>query len=241
MNVALIFAGGTGIRMNSKAKPKQFLELYGKPIIIYTLEIFEGHPEIDRIVVVCIEEWIEYLKKLIRRYNMQKVMAIIPGGRNTQESQYKGLKEICSLEETNEETIVLVHDGVRPLVDAETISKNIESVKQYSSAITVTPAIETIIYVDKREYMNDVIDRKQCRMAKAPQSFFAKELYQVHLQAIQDKKLDFIDSACLLQEYGWKLHTVEGNKENIKITTPVDFYLFRAITEAKENSQIWGI
>lgn len=76
---------------------------------------------------------------------------------------------------------------------------------------------------------------------KGTAKFFAEELYKVHLQAIQDNKLDFIDSACLLQDYGWKLHTVEGNKENIKITTPVDFYLFRAITEAKENSQIWGI
>ena len=127
------------------------------------------------------------------------------------------------------------------MVDTETITKNIESVKEYSSAITVTPAIETIIYVDKKEYMNDVIDRKQCRMAKAPQSFFAEELFEAHLQAIRDNKLEFIDSACLLQEYGWKLHTIEGNMENIKITTPVDFYLFRAITEAKENSQIWGI
>lgn len=241
MNVALIFAGGTGIRMNSKAKPKQFLELYGKPIIIYTLEIFEKHPEIDKIIVVCLEDWIEYLNRLIEYYNLHKIVTVIPGGKNTQESQYKGLKEICSWKETDESTIVLVHDGVRPLVDVETISKNIESVKRYSSAITVTPAIETIIYVDKKEYINDVIDRKQCRMAKAPQSFFAEELYKVHLRAIQDNKLDFIDSACLLQDYGWKLHTVEGNKENIKITTPVDFYLFRAITEAKENSQIWGI
>lgn len=241
MNVALIFAGGAGVRMNSRAKPKQFLELHGKPIIIYTLEVFEDHPEIDRIVVVCLEEWIEYLNRLIENYNLNKVAAVIPGGRNTQESQYKGLKEICSWKETNKETIVLVHDGVRPLVDTETITKNIESVKEYSSAITVTPAIETIIYVDKKEYMNDVIDRKQCRMAKAPQSFFAEELFEAHLQAIRDNKLEFIDSACLLQEYGWKLHTIEGNMENIKITTPVDFYLFRAITEAKENSQIWGI
>ncbi len=241
MNVALIFAGGTGIRMNSSAKPKQFLELHGKPIIIYTLEIFEYHLEIDKIIVVCLEEWIGYLNRLIKHYHLKKVVAVIPGGRNTQESQYKGLKEICSWEETDKETIVLVHDGVRPLVDEETITRNIESVKKYASAITVTPAIETIIYVDKKEYLNDVIDRNQCRMAKAPQSFFAQDLYHIHLQAIRDNKRDFIDSACLFQYYGRKLHTVEGNKENIKITTPIDFYLFRAITEAKENSQIWGI
>ena len=240
MNVALIFAGGVGTRMNYNAKPKQFLELHGKAIIIYTIEIFNSHPEIDKILIVCIENWIKYLSNLILKYNLNKVVKIIPGGKNTQESQYKGLKEICLWEDTDDRTIVLIHDGVRPLVDESTITKNIITVKHYGSAITVTPATETIVYVDERECMNEVIDRSQCRMAKAPQSFYAKELYQVHVQAIKDHKENYIDSACLLQDSGWKLHTVDGNIENIKITTPIDYYLFRAMIEAKENSQIWG-
>lgn len=240
MNVALIFAGGVGTRMSHNSKPKQFLEFNGKAIIIYTLEIFEHHPEIDKILVVCIEEWIEYLSKLIDLNSLNKVVKVISGGKNTQESQYKGLKEICCWNDTDDNTIVLIHDGVRPLVDESTITRNIISVKNYGSAITVTPATETIIYVDGKEYLNEVIDRKQCRMAKAPQSFYVKEIYQVHIQAIKDRKQNYIDSACLLQDYGWKLHTVDGNAENIKITTPTDFYLFRAMIEAKENSQIWG-
>lgn len=241
MNVALIFAGGAGIRMNTKAKPKQFLQLHGKEIIIYTLEVFENHPDIDKILVVCINDWIDYLNKLIQKYDLSKVVSVISGGKNTQESQYKGLIEINKWSETDEKTIVLIHDGVRPLVDYETISKNIDSVKKYGSAITVTPAIETIIYVDGKEYVNEVIDRKKCKMAKAPQSFFVKNILETHEKAIQEEKLDFIDAACLMQNYGYKLHTVDGKMENIKITTPMDFYLFRAIIEAKENSQIWGI
>lgn len=238
MNVALIFAGGTGERMNFKARPKQFLELHGKAIIIYTLEVFEKHPEIDRIVVVCLKNWIDYLQNLIQKENLKKVFSIVPGGCNTQESQYLGLMEIQRWS-VPDDTIVLIHDGVRPLVDDETISRNIKGVQKYGSAITVTDAIETIVYVDESNKMNEVIDRKKCRMAKAPQSYYFKSILDVHEKARMDNKV-FIDSACMMQAYNQELHTVVGNDDNIKITTPKDYYLFRAIVEAKENSLIWG-
>lgn len=239
MNIGLIFAGGTGERMNSRTKPKQFLELHGKPIIIYTLEIFENHPDIDRIVVVCLEDWIEQLKVMINRDGIKKVSSIVPGGKNTQESQYNGLKEIERWG-VPDETVVLIHDGVRPLVDYETISRNIEGVQQYGSAITVTAAIETIVYVDNAERMNEIIDRKSCRMAKAPQSYYFKDILSIHEKAKNDRNV-FIDSACMMQAYGKELHTVEGNDDNIKITTPKDYYLFKAIIDAKENSFVWGV
>lgn len=239
MNVGLIFAGGTGERMNSRALPKQFLELHGKAIIMYTLEVFEKHPEIDRMVVVCLKDWIDYLHGLVQKENLKKVFSIIPGGSNTQESQYLGLTEISSWS-VPDDTVVLIHDGVRPLVDAETISRNIDSVRRYGSAVTVTDAIETIVYVDGSDRMNEVIDRKRCRMAKAPQSYYLKDILAVHEKAREDGKV-FIDSACMMQAYNRELHTVEGNDDNIKITTPKDYYLFRAIIEAKENSAIWGV
>lgn len=240
MNVALIFAGGTGRRMNSNSRPKQFLEMNGKEIIIYTLEVFEEHPEIDEIIVVCLEKWIDHLQLLINRYGLKKVADIIPGGTNTQESQYMGL---CKIRERNPDInpIVLIHDGVRPLVDADTITRNIIGVKEYGSAITTTAAIETVICVDENAQINDVVDRKQCRMAKAPQSYYLKDILDIHNKAIEDKNLNYIDSACMMQAYGRKVHTVEGNEDNIKITTPKDFYMFKAILEAKESSRIWGI
>lgn len=235
MNVALIFAGGTGVRMNSSTKPKQFLELNGKAIIIYTLEVFDKHPDIDAIVVVCLEDWIPYLQELIKNANLEKIVNIVPGGKNTQESQYIGLNEINRWDDTDENTVVLIHDGVRPLVDQETITRNIKSVEENGSAITVVPSIETIIYVDEAECLNEVVDRKQCRMARAPQSYRLGEILETHNMAVKDKKLDFIDSACMMQAYGKHLHTVEGNDDNIKITTPKDYYLFKALVEANEK------
>lgn len=226
--------------MNSKAKPKQFLEMHGKPIIMYTLEVFENHPEIDKIIVVCLNEWMGYLQKLVEKAGLQKVVKIVAGGKNTQESQYIGLKEISTWKDI-ENAIVLIHDGVRPLVDFETISKNIQGVKEFGSAITVTPAIETIIYVDSDKKLNEVVDRNRCKMAKAPQSYYLRDILSVHEQALLDGKDEYIDSACMMQDYGYTLYTIDGNEDNIKITTPKDFYLFRAIMEAKENSQIWGL
>ena len=114
MNNVLIFAGGAGRRMNSRSKPKQFLKLYGKEIIIHTLENFQNHPEIDNIVVVCIKGWITYLQKLLAQYDMDKVRLIVAGGKTGQESIYNGLRALADF--APEDSIVLVHDGVRPFV-----------------------------------------------------------------------------------------------------------------------------
>ena len=240
MNVALIFAGGCGVRMNNNTIPKQFLKLHGKEIIIYTLEIFQKHNCIDGMVVVCIKEWIDTLKELVYKYNLNKVLGIVEGGKNTQESQFLGLKYMENLECIKDDSIVLIHDGVRPLVDELTITRNIDMVKKAGSAITVTDAIETIVYSDNDHKINEVVDRKKCKMAKAPQSYYFRDIYNMHKRAIKDGKLDFIDSACMMNYYGVNLQVVEGNDENIKITTPTDYYLFKAIEDAKENFQIWG-
>ena len=123
MNIAIIFAGGTGQRMNTKTKPKQFLELHGKPIIIYTLEHFEHHELINGIIVVCVEGWIDYCKELINKFHINKVKAIIPGGETGMLSRYMGVNKAAEL--YPKDTICLMHDGVRPLIDHEIISKNI--------------------------------------------------------------------------------------------------------------------
>lgn len=240
MNVALIFAGGRGQRMNTKTVPKQFLELHGKPIIIYTLEQFEEHSEIDAIVVVCLEPYQKYLKKLLKKFGIQKVLAIVPGGGSGQESIYHGVSKLHEL--FPEDTIVLVHDGVRPLIDEETISANIECVKKNGSAVTVSPAIETIaLRSEQSNEMKDIVERRRCCMAKAPQSFVLRDLWNAHQKAIAEGRNDFIDSASLMRQYGYKLFTVEGSPSNIKITTPSDFYIFRALVDAREAEQIMGL
>ena len=172
------------------------------------------------------------------KYQLKKVKAIVIGGKTAFDSQYNGLRKAEELFDAD--SIVLIHDGVRPLVDAETISKNIASVKQHGTAITVTPAIETITVKAEAGQIGEIIERSKVEMAKAPQSFYLKDILEAHEKANRDG-LDFIDSATMMQHYNYTLYTVEGSQENIKITTPSDFYMFRALVDARENSQIFGI
>lgn len=240
MNIAVIFAGGTGQRMNTASKPKQFLELHGKPIIIYTLEYFQKHSQIDGIVVVCLESWIDYCENLLKKYQIDKVLKIVPGGNSGQESIFNGLEAAHQIS-VNEQDIVLIHDGVRPLINEALITNCIASVKKHGNAITVSPAIETILLKTEDGDIGNILKRSECEMAKAPQCFYLNDIYSCHLKAKAAGKDDFIDSASLMQYYGYKLNAVEGPLENIKITTPADFYIFRAIMDARENLQILGL
>ena len=238
MTNVLIFAGGSGVRMNTRARPKQFLQFYGKELIIHTLENFQNHPEIDGIVVVCIEDWIPYLKKLLEKYQIDKVKSVVPGGATGQESIYKGLVAIH--EYADDDSIVLVHDGVRPFVNESLISDCIKSVKEHGSAITVTPAIETIV-TSKDGKITGITDRSKCYHAKAPQCFILGELLSAHEKARKEGNTNMIDSASLMQHYGRELYTVLENFDNIKITTPADFYTFKALYEVREQQQIFGL
>ena len=236
MNTALIFAGGSGRRMNNSSIPKQFLKLYGKEIILYTVEHFEKHSEIDAIVIVCLEPWMDYLKKILKEHSIKKVKWIVPGGKTGQESIYNGL---CVLEQNciDDDTIVLIHDGVRPMITEELIHDNIVSVRKNGSAVTVSPAVETIIRTEDDGGVKQIMDRGQCSLARAPQSFFLKDIMTAHRKALKEGRTDFIDSVTMMQYYGKKLYTVEGPAENIKVTTPLDYYVLRAMIQAKENEQ----
>lgn len=238
MNIAVIFAGGSGQRMHTKDIPKQFLEMHKKPIIIYTLEIFEKHPEIDAIVIACKEDWIPYLNNLLYKYRIEKVRKVVSGGDTGQMSIYNGLvaaEEICN----GENSVVLIHDGVRPLINEKLISENIASVKKNGSAITTAKVTETILVVDDREAINSVPERKYSRLAKAPQSFWLKDIINVHRKAQEEGKKDYIDSCTMMKHYGYSLFLVDGPAENIKITTPDDFFTTRALLDAQENWQIY--
>lgn len=238
MVTALIFAGGTGQRMNARAKPKQFLELHGKPIILYTLDHFEEHPEVDNIVIVCLESWIDELKLWLRRYDFRKITQIVSGGTTGQESIYNGLK---AMEEScRQEDVVLIHDGVRPLINKELISVNIAKVKEYGTAITVEPVIESVIYSEQGDLINAVPERNRMYIAKAPQSFRYGAIWSLHQKA-QQEGLIAVDSAHLCNIYGAELHMVISPPNNMKITSPADYYIFRALYEARENQQILGM
>lgn len=240
MNIAVIFAGGIGSRMHTKSRPKQFLELNGKPVIIYTLELFDNHPQIDCIVVVCVKPWMSFLQKMLKKFEINKVVRIVSGGETGQDSIYNGL---CAAEEVADgkvdEVAVLIHDGVRPLITEETITANIEKVKECGSCITCISATET--FVVKRENGSlKIPERSDSLIARAPQSFMLKDILKAHRTAIAEGIHNFIDSCTMMSHYGYKLGLIEGPMENIKITTPTDFFIFRAMVEVHENQQIFG-
>jgi 2-C-methyl-D-erythritol 4-phosphate cytidylyltransferase len=239
MKVAVIFAGGSGRRMNTKSRPKQFLEYNGKPIIIYTLELFDNHPMIDGIVVVCIESWIPFLEKMLKKFEINKVVRIVKGGSSGQESIYNGLE--AAEEYTNDvsDTVVLIHDGVRPLITEETITDNIKTVREKGNCITCIPATETFI-VKQEDGSLEIPTRDNSLIARAPQSFYLNDIISAHRKALKEGRTDFIDSCSMMSYYGHKMNTIIGPMENIKITTPTDYFIFKAMVEVHENQQIFG-
>lgn len=240
MNIAVIFAGGVGKRMKTNGVPKQFLEVYGKPILIYTLEKFENNHNIDAIVIACLEEKIDYCQKLINKFEITKVRAIVKGGKTGQESIYNGLRAADQISESDND-IVLIHDGVRPLIDDEVIDNNIKCVKEHGSAITCVKCKETVVILDDNDNIKDVTDRSKSRLARAPQSFYLKDILEAHEKALKDGLTNVIDSCTLMRMYGKEVSIVLGKSENLKITTPDDYYMFKAMLDMKENSNIFGI
>lgn len=196
-------------------------------------------------VLVTLPDWISYCEKLKEEFHLDKLGAIIPGGATATESAFNGLKKAAEL--YPEDSIVLIHDGVRPLIDEDTITRDIACVKANGTAITVSPAIETITIhsgepeSDGSKEITQIVERSCCELARAPQCFYLKDILSAYHRTLEDGERSFIDSATMMMHYGHKLYTVEGKPENIKITTPNDFYMFRAILDARENSQIWGL
>lgn len=236
-NVAVIFAAGSGKRMNTVSRPKQFLELNGKPVIIYTLEIFDNHPEIDAIVVVCIESWIPFLEKQLKKFEINKVVDIVPGGTTGQLSIYNGL--VAAEKHFGDDCNVLIHDGVRPLITEQTVTDNIDMVNAKGNCITCVPAIETFVVKQENGSLK-IPSRDDSLIARAPQSFHIKDIISAHRKALSENRDNFIDSCTMMSHYGYSLNTVIGPMENIKITTPTDFFIFRAMVEVHENQQIFG-
>ena len=238
MNIALIFAGGVGQRMHSESVPKQFLKLGGKPILVYTIEHFQNSPEIDGIILVSLEDWIPYCNELIKKFGLTKVSSVIPGGHTGFASIGNGLRKAKDM--YPDDSIVLIHDGVRPLIDLKLISDCIKSVENHGSAVTVADVIETIVEIESDDIISSVIDRSQCHVARAPQCFILNDIFNAHERAVAEG-LEFVDSASLMDYYGYNLHAVQGPIDNIKITVPADFFVFKAYVEARENSRVFGV
>lgn len=239
MNVAIVFAGGTGQRMKNTARPKQFLELYGKPIIMYTLEIFQTHPDIDKIIVPCVSGWEGYLQDIANKYGITKLFRIVQGGSNTQTSKLLALQALSDV--CQKDDIVLMHDAVRPLITHKLISDNLECVKKNGTAITVDPFTETGVISTDGETVDSTIERSKLYIAKAPQSFYYGDALWAHEQGIHMPESITIDTCTIMTALGKKVSFVKCESSNIKITTPDDYYIFKAIHDLRESKEILGL
>ena len=239
MNVAIVFAGGTGQRMRNRARPKQFLELYGKPIIAYTLEIFQTHPDIDAIVVPCVEGWLEQLQRIAEKYEISKLIKIIPGGATSQESKLfalYALRDVCK-----EDDIVLMHDAVRPLITHRLIDDNLACIRRFGNAITVDPFTETGVVSEDGKTVESTIERKKLYIAKAPQTFYYGEVLWAHEQARGMPESTTIDTCTIMTALGKQLHFVPCQSSNSKIATPEAYYIFKAIHDLQESQMVLGM
>lgn len=237
MNVALIFAGGIGSRMSSGALPKQFLEIHGTPLIVHTIQHFQDHPEIDGVAVSILPDWRDRFERLVARFELTKVRWIVDGGPTGQESRHRAIRAVAH--DCPDDTVVLVHDGVRPLINAQLISDNIATVRSLGPAITCTKGNETIVR-SSNDQIDDVLPRDDLYIAQAPQSLSLHTALEIYDRAVADGDDDSIDTATLLRRYGHRLYRVNGPRSNIKITTAEDYYICRAFFDVLERSQIGG-
>ncbi|MGN0483269.1 MAG: 2-C-methyl-D-erythritol 4-phosphate cytidylyltransferase [Lachnospiraceae bacterium] len=240
MNIAIIFAGGSGVRMGAGI-PKQFLEINGKPVIIHTLQLFQNHDMIDKIYISVLKEYIPYMEDLVEEYRLKKVAGVMAGGETAQDSIYIALK--AAEKENSGDDVVLLHDGVRPFVSYEVISDNIMTVKEKGNAITCTSCYETVMLSKDGENVDTVPFRKETFTAQAPQSFYLKDIIEAHdkIRKSPNGYENMVDACTIIKSLGMEAHMVPGNRGNIKVTTPEDVYMFRALLQYKENEQAFGL
>ncbi len=228
MNIAMIIGGGSGQRMKNEI-PKQFLNVNDKPIILYTMEAFQKHPDIDEIGVVCIEGWHEILKAYAKQFRIDKLKWIVNGGKVGQESIHNGLIEAENRYKEND--IILVHDAIRPMVSQEIISDSIIQCRKHGSAVSVVPCNTAVLKYKNsdREKSDGVIDRRSLALTQTPQAFHLKKLLWAHNEAKEMGIKSSVASCTLLAELGEELFFSLGSETNIKLTTPDDLKIFKAL------------
>ena len=242
MNIAIIFAGGIGQRLNNgeNSTPKQFLKINDKPIIIRTLELFQTHKDIDKIYISIHPDYYEYMQELVKYYYITKTVGMVNGGKTGQESIYNALK--LAQKENPQDSIVQIHDGVRPNITEEVITKNIECTKKNGNAITCTSCFETILISENGINPEHVPYRKDTYAAQAPQTFHLGEVIEAHeiTRKTNPNYTDIVDTCTLYKTLDKKTFMVKGNRGNIKITTIEDLYILRALIRYKEDLEAFG-
>lgn len=235
MNVALIIAGGSGSRMHQSI-PKQFLTVNERPVIVYTLEAFQKHAEIDAIAVVCIQGWEPVLWAYASQFNITKLKYVIPGGRNGQESIRNGVFELEK--HCDPKGIVLIHDAIRPMVSAEIISDCIVKTKMYGCAIATIPCAEAMLQTEDGCVSTGSYPRDRLKRTQTPQGFSIGKICDLHRRALEAGITNSVASCTLMIEMGEQVFFSAGSEKNIKLTTVEDLDTFKALLMAKRSEWI---
>lgn len=232
-NIALIIAGGVGARMNQDI-PKQFINVYDKPVIIYTMEVFQKHPSIDAIEVVCLDGWHDVLRAYAKQFRIEKLENVVSGGKNGQDSIRNGLFDI-EKRYSDENDIVLIHDAIRPMVSGEVISDNIRVCREYGNAITVVPCTAAMLKTYDSLSTIEQVARDNLKITQTPQAFFVKDIIEAHKEALLRGITSSVASCTMYIELGRKLYMSKGSEKNLKLTTSEDIEIFKALLNSKKD------
>lgn len=229
MNIAIIIAGGSGHRMGQDI-PKQFINVYDKPVLIYTLKAFQNHPMIDAIEVVCINGWIDVVWAYAKQFNIDKLQWVIPGGDSGQESIRNGVYNLEGKAQKGD--IVIIHDGIRPIVGKEVLTNVIEVAQQHGNAVTSVADNEQIFKVSKNDAgtTQEYIPRNMLRRVATPQAYEFEKLDHSYHEAFE-KEIGIYGSSytnTMMVELGETLYFAKGSEMNIKLTTKDDLEMFKA-------------
>lgn len=230
MNIGLLTAAGYGTRMHQNI-PKQFLTVNDRPVIIYTMEAFQKHPEIDAIAVVCIEGWEQILRAYAEQFNITKLKHIIPGGQSSQESIRNGLFELEK--HYSPDDIVLIHDGNRPMLSDEVISDCIVTTKRHGCAVAMIPCAEAILSTDDGITSVECYPRERLKRTQTPHGFPIGKICDLHRRALEKGITNTVASCTLMIEMGETVYFSAGSEKNIKLTTVEDIDIFKALLLAK--------
>ncbi len=235
MNIAIVIAGGSGHRMGQDI-PKQFINVYDKPVIIYTLESFQKHPQIDAIEVVCIDGWHDVLKAYAKQFGITKLKWVVNGGQTGQESIRNGVYNLEGV--LKDDDNVIIHDGIRPLVDESVLSDVILKCNRYGNAVTSMPYNEQIFVIDDEISTVKYIPRETLRRVSTPQAYKFGKVDRAYHEAFE-KKIGIYGSSytnTMMVELGERLYFAAGSDKNIKLTTKDDLEMFKAYLKSDKDT-----
>ena len=232
----VVLAGGIGSRMGNEEKPKQFMEVGKKPIIIHTIEKFVVQPQFERVIVLSPKAWLNYTKDVIRKYISEKdKIDVIEGGATRNDTIMNAISHIEKLYGMDEETIIVTHDSVRPFVTHRILEENIRYAKETGACDTVIPATDTIVESADHEVISNIPDRSRMYQGQTPQSFKAWKLRSVFEALTSEEKQILTDACKILVLKGEKVHLVQGEVSNIEITYPHDLRVAEAILGGEKS------